>query len=92
MKRNEHDRSNTTFEIGGKSYNVVKKGVAQARQVSALGGWLATYGTQAYRLIQDPSVGSGGIEILGAILQHLDENALLELFRCAVWLWHGSCP
>ena len=70
----------TTFEIGGKSYNVVKKGVAQARQVSALGGWLATYGTQAYRSIQDPTVGSSGVEVLGALLQHLDENALLELF------------
>lgn len=70
----------TTFEIGGQSYGVLKKGIAQARQVSALGIWLGRYGVSAYRAVQETSDDAGGIEILGAILQHLDENALLELF------------
>jgi hypothetical protein len=70
----------TTFEIGGQTYNVVKKGVAQARQVSALGSWLAQYGVEAYRAVQDTSDGASGLEVLGAILEHLDENSLLQLF------------
>ena len=62
----------TVFEIGGQSYNVVKKGIAQAQQVSLLGGWLAKYGTQAYRAVQDNDQRASGIEIIGVILQHFD--------------------
>ena len=70
----------TVFEIGGQSYNVVKKGIAQAAQVSALGGWLAKYGTQAYRAVQDNDEKASGIEIVGVIMRHFDAEALVELF------------
>lgn len=70
----------TVFEIGGQSYNVVKKGLAQAQQVSLLGGWLARYGTQAYRAVQDNDEKASGIEIVGVIMQHFDAEALVELF------------
>src|SRR5512139_1309717 len=70
----------TVFEIGGQSYNVVKKGLAQAHQVSLLGGWLAKYGTQAYRAVQDNDQRASGIEIVGVIMQHFDADALVELF------------
>jgi len=70
----------TVIEIGGQSYNVVKKGIAQAQQVSLLGGWLAKYGTQAYRAVQDNDQRASGIEIVGVIMQHFDADALVELF------------
>jgi hypothetical protein len=70
----------TLFVIGEQEYNVVKKGLAQATQVSQLGGWLAKYGTQAYRAVQSSSDNAGGIEVLGVILGQLDADALIELF------------
>jgi hypothetical protein len=70
----------TVFEIGGQSYNVVKKGVAQATQVSHLGVWLGKYGTQAYRAVQNSPDSAGGIAIIGIILSQLDTDALIELY------------
>ena len=70
----------TVFVIGGQEYNVVKKGVAQATQVSHLGGWLAKYGTQAYRAVQNTETTAGGLEVVGVIVGNFDTDALLELF------------
>ncbi len=70
----------TTFDIGGQSYSVLKKGLAQAQQVSELGAWLARYGTQAYRAVQDSDEKAGGIEIVGVIFQQLQAESLVELF------------
>ena len=70
----------TVFEIGGQSYSVVKKGIAQATQVSLLGGWLAKYGTSAYRAVQGSDKNANGLEIVGVIMEQLDADALIELF------------
>ncbi len=72
--------SNTTFEIAGHEYNVVKKGIAQAEQVTRLGAWLAQYGTQAYRAVNASDEKAQGIEIVGVILQQFTPQALIELF------------
>ena len=70
----------TVFVIGGQEYNVVKRGVAQAQQVSHMGGWLAKYGTQAYRAAQGTNTTAGGLEVIGVVLECFDADALLELF------------
>lgn len=72
--------SNTTFVIAEKEYNVVKKGVAQAEQVTRLGAWLAQYGMQAYRAVNASDDNKQGIEIVGVILQQFTPGALIELF------------
>ncbi len=72
----------TVFTIGEKEYNVVKKGVAQARQVSALGRWLSVYGAPAIRSFQaDESMQNATtFDILVNLLGLLSDEALLELF------------
>ena len=52
----------TVFEIGGQSYNVVKKGLAQAQQVSLLGGWLGKYGTQLIGLCSPVTTGRAALK------------------------------
>ena len=72
--------SNTTFEIAGQEYNVIKKGFAQAEQVTRLGAWLAVYGTEVFRAVNASDDKKQGIEIVGVILGQFTPASLIELF------------
>jgi hypothetical protein len=72
----------TIFEINGEKYDVVKRGIAQARQVSSATRWLARYGTPAFRKLSEGNFESmGGFDVVLAVLGSLDENGLVELFE-----------
>ncbi len=72
----------TVFEINGEKYNVIKRGLSQAKQVADATRWLAKYGAPAFRKLADNNFESmGGVEIAIAVLSSLDEYALVELFQ-----------
>ena len=72
----------TIFEINGEKYDVVKRGIAQAKQVAAATRWLAKYGTPAFRAMAEQDMAKmGGFEVIVAVLSNLDEYALVELFE-----------
>ena len=74
--------NSTVFEINGEKYNVIKRGIAQAKQVADATRWLAKYGAPAFRKLADNNFESlGGFEIMVAVLSSLDEYALVELFQ-----------
>lgn len=72
----------TVFEIGGEKFNVVKKGIAQARQLAGVSRWLAQYGTPAFRKLTEGDFNSmAGMEIAVVVLGAIDESGLLDLFQ-----------
>jgi hypothetical protein len=72
----------TVFTIGEKEYDVVKKGIAQARQVADASRWLATYGTPAFKKFAETDTENmGGFQIALLVLQEMNENALVQLFQ-----------
>lgn len=72
----------TVFEINGEKYSVVKRGLAQAKQVAAATRWLAKYGTPAFRAVSArESESMGGFEVILAVLSGMDEYALVDLFE-----------
>lgn len=72
----------TVFEIGGKKYDVVKKGIGQAKQVADFGHWMANYGATALRNLNDGGESGplGIVEIIGGVLGSLSADALIDLF------------
>ena len=70
----------TIFEIDGVEYNVVKRGIGQARQVADLGRWLAEHGTEAYRAVLAEGDAAGGVQMVAAVLSTLSAEFLLELY------------
>lgn len=75
---------NTKFVIGGVEYDVVKRGFAQAKQISAATRFLAKHGAPALRKLSDGDFEKmGGFELIVEVLSSLDENALVELFQLA---------
>lgn len=67
----------TVFEFGGKEYDVVKKGFAQAEQVASLGTWLSENLSDLRLPDKDDLLVT---DYLIALLGNLTGNSLVELF------------
>ena len=76
----DEQKTVTTFEIDGVEYNVIKRGIGQARQVADLGRWLADHGTQAYRAVLSEGDGASGVQMVAAVLGTLSGEALIEVY------------
>lgn len=73
-------------EFGGKKFDLVKTGRAQARQVYWITRWLSKYGVAALRNISESGTQLNteqGLEFLGKLMENLNEDALIDLFVAA---------
>jgi hypothetical protein len=71
-------------DVGGKEFQVIKTGRAQARQVVQLTRWVAEHGYRAARNIKDTSGKTSGVEFLAKFVEALDENAMIDLFTALI--------
>ena len=76
----DEQKPSTIFEIDGVEYNVIKRGIGQARQVADLGRWLAEHGTEAYRAVLAEGDAAGGVQMVAAVLSTLSGESLIELY------------
>ena len=76
-------KKSTVFEIGGKEFDVVKTGRAQAEQVADLARWVSKYGMSALGDITDKETGIvtiGGMDMFAKLLTALPADALIDMF------------
>ena len=77
----------SVFEVGGKEFELVKRGREQAEQVIQLGKWLNQYGLPA---VQDMASEEGevkfssGFGMIGDIIEALSVDALIDLYVLAL--------
>jgi hypothetical protein len=77
------------IEVGGKEYQVVKTGRAQAEQVLGLSRWIARHGIVVLKKIRNDKkeivIDEGqGIDFLVQIVENLSADALIDLFEVLV--------
>ena len=73
--------------IGEKDFNLIKTGRDQAEQVIAVGKWLSQYGLPALQMLADEEgviQVESGFELLGALIEHLTADALIDLFALVI--------
>ena len=74
----------TVFQVGDKKYDVVTKGIAQARQVARMGALLGRYGVPIYKKLSEDNTDGvfslDGVEVLTSVLSTMDEDALISMF------------
>jgi hypothetical protein len=80
---------NDLIEVGGKEYRVVKTGRAQAQQVVRMTKWISKHGMRAIKEMRRDIPSSSmedmsGVEFLGAFVEALDEDALIDLFMALI--------
>ena len=84
----DEQKPSTIFEIDGVEYNVIKRGMGQARQVADLGRWLAEHGAEAYRAVLAEGDGAGGVQMVAAVLSTLSGESPIGwyvlVFGCPV--------
>ena len=66
--------------VGDKEYELIKKGLAQAEQVTNLSKWLATYGLPIFEELSDGDDDTTNTELFKAVLNNLSTDALIQLF------------
>jgi len=74
-----------TVMVAGKEYELIKKGIAQAEQVTKISKWLAIHGLPIFESIsgsQDEL--STNVDMFKAILDNLSPEGLVELFSTVV--------
>lgn len=77
---------NTTVEVGGKTYQVVKTGRAHAEQVVLLTKWIKKHGVPAATALQQSGLtdkATNNIEFLLGAIDVLTADALIDLFVVA---------
>ncbi len=73
--------------VGGKEYQLVKKGYEQAQQVTALSKWLAEHGIPIFEKLSTEAGEQGltsNTDLFKAVLDNLSPDALVELFAVIV--------
>jgi hypothetical protein len=73
--------------IAETEFNLIKTGRDQAEQVIAIGKWLSQYGLPALQMLadEDGTVNiDSGFELIGAIIELLTPDALIDLFALVV--------
>jgi len=79
------DEKVTTVKVGGKEYELIKTGFAQAQQVSALAGWFGQHGQPLFAgLGKAQEKDAGTAETLLAALGSVSPEALVGLFDVVV--------
>jgi len=82
----ERFKDTTTIELGNKTFDIVKKGGAQARQIPILIKWLSKYvlpsigkldGIEISDKITTPTM----LRLIGLLGETLDDEALTTLFK-----------
>lgn len=66
--------------VGDKEYELIKKGLAQAEQVTNLSKWLATYGLPIFEELSGGDDDTTNTELFKAVLNNLSTDALIQLF------------
>jgi hypothetical protein len=77
-------------EVGGVSYQVIKTGRAQAKQVMAFTRWLTKFGVPAFKQLagEDGKIAqTDGLAFIGRLFDVLTEDALIGLFSVLI-----GCP
>lgn len=79
------DETSTLMEVGGKQYELVKTGRAQADQVIQLTRWITKHGSKAVAAFSGEQINSSsGLSFLGNLVASLDGDALIDLFVTVV--------
>ena len=74
-----------TITVAGKEYSLIKKGIAQAQQVTEISKWLAEYGVPIFeKLSSDKGEVSSNMDLFRAILDSLSPQALVDLFAVVI--------
>jgi hypothetical protein len=76
--------------LGTETFQIIKKGYAQAEQVVRIGQWLSKYGFPALSKVapEGEIVLSNGYDVFSKILDVLDPEALIDLFMIVVGCNH----
>jgi hypothetical protein len=74
------------IEVGGKKYDLVKKGYDQAAQVIQVGKWLTEYGMPVLGTldIDSEQANSSYLELFAKLFESLEPDALLSLFSVVI--------
>ncbi len=73
----------STVTIAEQEFNLIRTGRDQAEQVIHIGKWLSQYGLPALQTLADEEGTiqvNSGFELLGALVEHLSVDALIDLF------------
>lgn len=80
----ESEEINTVVELGGKSYDLMKTGFAQAQQVAGIGRWLSKHGAAMVAELSDSKEAqatSTNMDLVIKALGSFTAEALVDLFE-----------
>lgn len=77
----------STVVIAEQEFSLIRTGREQAEQVIHIGKWLSQYGLPALQTLADEEGTiqvNSGFELLGALVEHLSVDALIDLFTLII--------